>query len=561
MKLQHKVVLGIDFFIILVCAAIACLGYWSANGGFAIALEDKANADMRQVEEILSLSYPGDWSVRDGTLYKGTQKMDGDTEVVDRLGRLTGNNVTIFSGDTRVATTFVQADGQRAVGTQASAPVVETVMHQGAGFSGEAEVLGHKYFSVYHPLKDAQGQIVGMLYMGIPTDKINAIQNSYIRSMGIASIVLLLLIGVIIWWLVGRTVAPLARMADAMGLIAKGDLRGADLPVTGNDEIAVLAQTVNTMKGSLHQLMNNVSNSAEQVAASSEELTASSSQTAESVKQVAESVVRMAEGAEQQSETLEEMNGQAANLGGKMNTLHQSSQNMKQVANDSQQGAEAGRSSVEQAISQIQTMARQMQESSRVVATLGERSQEIGKIVDTISDIAGQTNLLALNAAIEAARAGEAGRGFSVVAEEVRKLAEQSAGAANSIAQLVGSIQRDTADAVAAMKKGNEEVQAGAQTVHATGEVFAHIEELVNTLYHHIEASLHDLEDTEQSSRAIQAAIGATQQISKTTAGEAQAVSASTEEQAATMHEMSEASRALAELAQSLQNEVTKFKL
>ena len=561
MKLQQKAILGFDLFIVMVCLCMGFLGYRSANNGFEVSLETKANSDMRQVEEIMNLAYKGDWSVRNDGLYKGSQKLDGASDIVDHLGKLTGNNVTFFKGDTRVATTFVKADGNRAVGTPASAQVIDTVLKQGGSFSGEAEALGAKYFSVYHPIKDAQGQIIGMLYMGIPTAEINALQSSFIRSMAIASVILLLLIGVIAWVIIGRAVAPLSRMAEVLGTVAKGDLRLADVPVNGQDEVAMLADSANRMKNNLRSLMSNVSHSAEQVAASSEELTASSTQTADTVRQVAESIVRMAEGAERQSEALGNINDRASEMKQKMQVLHESSQEMQQVAKNSQEGASAGRVSVEQAVSQIQKMAEQMKASSKVVGTLGERSQEIGQIVDTISSIAGQTNLLALNAAIEAARAGEAGRGFAVVAEEVRKLAEQSAEAASSIADLITGIQHDTNEAVSAMQKGNEEVQMGSKTVHETGEVFARIEGLINELYAHIETSLHDIERADESSQVILGAVGEVQHVSTETAKEAQTVSASTEEQAATMHEMSQASQALAELAQSLQNEVAKFKL
>ncbi len=122
---------------------------------------------------------------------------------------------------------------------------------------------------------------------------------------------------------------------------------------------------------------------------------------------------------------------------------------------------------------------RSVNKSTHVVAKLGERSTKIGKIVDTISGIAGQTNLLALNAAIEAARAGENGRGFAVVAEEVRKLAEQSQGAAKQIASMIGEIQEDTEQAVLTMNDGTREAKLGAEAINKTGQVFTEIETMV----------------------------------------------------------------------------------
>lgn len=130
-----------------------------------------------------------------------------------------------------------------------------------------------------------------------------------------------------------------------------------------------------------------------------------------------------------------------------------------------------GNNSIGTSTKQMQGVRDAVQESSVLVDKLGKRSQEISKIVDTISDITEQTNLLALNAAIEAARAGEAGRGFAVVADEVRKLAEQSQSAAKEIANLIESIQKDTMDAVAAMKNGREQVVSGTKNVQGMQQV------------------------------------------------------------------------------------------
>ena len=145
MNLQKKTILFLDAVLLLVCLILGLIGYHSANQGFEIALEDKAEADMRQTREILDLAYPGPWDIRKDGLYKGDQRMNDAFDIVDHLGKLTGNNITIFSNDTRVATTFVK-DGNRAVGTQASEAVAEIVLKNGQNYTGEADVLGNTYF-------------------------------------------------------------------------------------------------------------------------------------------------------------------------------------------------------------------------------------------------------------------------------------------------------------------------------------------------------------------------------------------------------------------------------
>ncbi len=208
----------------------------------------------------------------------------------------------------------------------------------------------------------------------------------------------------------------------------------------------------------------------------------------------------------------------------------------------------------------MEKMAEQMSASSKVVETLGERSKEIGKIVETISNLADQTNLLALNAAIEAARAGEAGRGFAVVADEVRKLAEQSGEAAHSIESIISGIQNDTLRAMQAMDKGNAEVQSGTQIVQRTGEVFSIMEQQIDALYEQIQLSRNRVEAAERDSSQIMNALQTANEFSRATANEAQTVSGATEEQTAMMHDITEASESLAALAQKLQNEMLKFR-
>lgn len=536
------------------------LGYRSAKNGLDTALQRTARSNINLIIEVMDYHYPGDWTVKNGKLFKGETLIDNNDEVTDHLGQVCEGHVTFFDGDTRIATTVTE-NGKRAVGSKASEKIIDEVLKGGKSFTGHAEVLGEDYDSAYVPIKDNSGKILGMIFVGLPAKSLNDVANELIFSILVTMFVIIILLGTLSWILIGKQMNKLTKVSDAMEEVAHGNLTISDLEVTSEDEIGILSKDVNEMKAKLKKLLSSVMTSCETVAASSQELTAQADQTSQSINHVAENTVAMAEYASEQSDTVEELQNVVDEMSAKMDELHESAKKMNEVAKTSQQKALDGKEKVDFAIEQIQMIEKQVNKSAEVVDTLGKRSKEIGNIIDTISAIADQTNLLALNAAIEAARAGEHGRGFAVVADEVRKLAEQSADAAKNISELIKQIQSDTESAVEEMKIGNSSVKEGSESVLQTGEAFKIIEEQVNTLNQNVQRSIQHIDAVNSTSHTILKAIESVQKNSQKSAEDAQNISASTEEQAATMHEMADASNQLAILAQNLQNEVQKFRV
>ena len=561
MKLQAKAVIAFNAFIILVCICMGVLGYISAEDGFNISLQRGVRSGVNSIVEIMEYRHPGEWQLVDNELYKGELKINGNVDVVDYLGKVCDGHVTFFLNDTRVATTVTDKSGERGVGTKASEVVVNDVLKSGKSYTGRANVIGEEYDSAYVPIKDSAGRIIGMIFLGLPTKSLGEIENRLIMSTLLSMAIIVVVLGSLSWFMIGKQMKKLAEVSGAMEAVSGGNVAIRDLEVTSSDEIGALSHSVNDMKTKLRHLLTSVLDSSEKVAAASEELTAQSEQTSASISLVASSMVDMSEYASKQSDTIEKLQDIVDDMGAKMNELHSSAQTMDDAARMSRERAADGKEKVDFAIQQIHTIEKRVNKSAEVVNTLGQRSKEIGSIVETISAIADQTNLLALNAAIEAARAGEHGRGFAVVADEVRKLAEQSANSAKSISELIQHIQSDTDAAVEEIKLGNDSVKEGAASVMATGEAFAVIEEQVLALNKDVHRSLEHIEAVGGTSREILQAIESVRDISQKSAEDAQNVSAATQQQAATMHEMAQASNQLAELAQKLQNEVSKFKV
>jgi len=217
------------------------------------------------------------------------------------------------------------------------------------------------------------------------------------------------------------------------------------------------------------------------------------------------------------------------------------------VARRSLEAAEQGLQAVQDTIGGMNTLREQIQETSKRIKRLGESSQEIGEITELISDITEQTNVLALNAAIQAASAGEAGRGFSVVAEEVQRLAERSADATRQIASLVKAIQSDTQDAVAAMERSTEGVVAGARLSDAAGAALSEIDQVTRRLAELIE------QISDSAAREAEAANGVADTI--------QHIFAVTERTGEGTRSTAQQVRELARIAEELRHSVERFKI
>lgn len=409
----------------------------------------------------------------------------------------------------------------------------------------------------YTPVEGTNWTIVA----NIEKQELDGRLNSLIVMFTLITIGILIVSLGIVYVFTAKIIKPIGLLKAVSEQIAAGDLRVNNLEIESKDEFGQLAISFEKMIDNTANLLRNIQKSSEHLAAASEQLTASAQQSSEASSMVATAITNVAEGAHEQMNAA----SSTADIVSAMSTnIHQVAENSKQVAKQSNQAADKakdGGKAVEQAVSQMSQIENTVNSSAQVVIKLGEQSKEIGQIVDTISGIASQTNLLALNAAIEAARAGEQGRGFAVVAEEVRKLAEQSQEAAKKIAELISDIQVDTERAVVAMQTGTKEVKTGAEVVNLAGGAFREIANLVVQVADQVETSSKAMDKMVAESQRIVTASEQINQISSKSAGEAQSVSAATEEQLASMEEIASSSQALAQLAQDLQQEVAKFKV
>ena len=327
------------------------------------------------------------------------------------------------------------------------------------------------------------------------------------------------------------------------------------------DEFGKIAFASNKVTESMRMLIRQMEESAEQLSAASEELTASAQQSAQVTTQVATAISEVAAGSGKQLSAIDDTSAVVEQMSAGIQQVAANTNNVAGTSDKTAVAAQEGNQAIETAVKQMNTIEQTVSKSAMVVEKLGERSKEIGQIVDTISGIAGQTNLLALNAAIEAARAGEQGKGFAVVAEEVRKLAEQSQEAAKQIADLIGGIQAETETAVSAMQDGTKEVRKGSEVVNTAGKDFAAIATLVKEVSKEVQDISAAIQQMASGSQQIVDSVKSIDNISKNTAEHAQTVSAAAEEQSASMEQIAASSQSLAKMAETLQSAISHFKI
>ncbi|AQR97890.1 MULTISPECIES: methyl-accepting chemotaxis protein [Clostridium] len=489
-------------------------------------------------------------------------RLDSDN-VVDYIKEKYDCDATIFLDDIRISTTLIK-DGNRAVGTKLDEKISKVVFDNNS-YSGEADILGSKYDTMYTPILGDNNKVIGILFTGRSKVEGQMVLRSFITSTIVSSLIILLLFGIVVYLYISNTISkPLLRAVGHFGLLAEGNftIELSEKSLKRKDEIGDLAKGIERMRKELTILIKKIMENSQDMSASSEELFATMEEFTAMEHNIDNGIKNINFGIQETSAASEEICASIEEVDSSINVLTNKAVEGSNNANVTKIRIEEMQDKSLESLKEIETLFSEKEEKIMKAIKEGEVVENIRVMADTIADISEQTNLLALNAAIEAARAGEQGKGFSVVAEEVRQLAEQSSEAVESIKNTILQVQtafnnlsNNSNEVLLFIKerlnpKFEEMIQVGKEN-------YMDVEFVSKMSYEIAEMSKEILATMDQVSRAVESMANTAQKSSQETDG----IMNNITETSKAIDEITLTAQSQSQLSQDLNEMIQKFKI
>lgn len=565
LRLAFKLSLMVAVPILLVTLTGICLGAVKQGQLSKTLVEREISGIARSVREVyMGLESDEPFTLKDGTLSKGSTTLTDNYEIIDKLKSEQDVELSLFFGDTRLLTTLTDESGKREINTQMSDAVFSQINKGEDYYARDIELFGTSYAGYYVPLyQPGTNEVIGSIFCGRSQKQINTSMKDTIFSMAAAMLGIFAVTFVIVLILVTRIIKVLNGAVTNLNEVARGALNinmGPSI-LNRSDEVGDIARSVQRLIHSLREILTNITTSAKSLEQFSDKFSTSFDVIANSIDDVNTAVDEIANGATGQAGETMNASEKVNNMG---HSLDQTAASIETLNNSSGKMKEYNKTAAKN-LTELYDISKQTKESVLLVQDqtnlTNQSAQKIREATELITNIAGQTNLLSLNASIEAARAGENGKGFAVVADEIRQLSEQSRESAEKIAEIVNSLLENSNTSVHTMNEVTENIQRQNDKLLETGNMFSSLNSEIKDVTNAIEHINEQTVTLDEHKNTVLSIVDGLAAIAQQNAASTEETSASMLELQKTIQTCHEATSDLVKLAKELSKNTKHFEL
>lgn len=563
-RLRIKIMLVALFPMILMAVIVGITATRNMREGMKQEMMYALETEAHSLEQLYNSVNDDAYSVSGDKLMKGSFNVTDETDFLDSLVEGTEMQVTLFYGDTRMATTLKDQSGKRLTGTKADESVARAVTQDGRTVEDyNITIDGEKYYACYAPLKGSGDKVIGMTFAGKPVKQVEALISQRTREIIIVETVMVLITLVVIFILTRSIQTGLQAAEKAVHSLSNGDLTAVveSKAMRRNDELGDMAKGVAVLMNQLLEVVNNIRASSEQLLKSGTDLSNMASQTSSTADDISKAIEEISQGAVAQADEIEKASHDVDTMGQLIGHIADNVAELDQGTQEIKGSSDRSIDIIRELTDSNDRSMEAVKEISRQVNATNESALKIRAAVDLITSIAEETNLLSLNASIEAARAGEQGRGFAVVAGQIQKLAEQSNESAGSIADIIRDLLKDSENSVQVMEEVQKIMNEQQEKLHATRKQIVEVGDGISGAAQAAGMIRQQTENCNSARANVADVISNLSAISEQNAASTEETTASMEEMNAAINLLAESAQQLQEMSKSLEENISFFRV